>query len=117
MWDAIAKLIKEIKTCEAAGGHMGAVSLCYICIDTMSYLGMAANKNAQTRDDFIGWVNAYLKGHPDQPYQYRGLDVYAARCAVLHAFGAEAALHKQNQDIKLFTYHDGGRHMYDANIN
>jgi hypothetical protein len=36
-----------------------------------------------------------LKGHEDQPYKYRGLDVYGARCAVLHAFGTEVDFHNK----------------------
>jgi hypothetical protein len=58
-------------------------------------------------------VDAYLKGHEDQPYQYRGLDVYGARCALLHAFGSEGDYHQQCPDAKKFGYHDGGKHAYE----
>ena len=58
----------------------------------------------------MAWVDTYLKGDPSQPYQYRGLDVYAARCAVLHAFSAEAELHRKDPGVRRFGYHDGGHH-------
>jgi hypothetical protein len=39
------------------------------------------------------------------------LEVYAARCAVLHQCGSEAALHRKNPSLKQYGYTDGGRHM------
>ncbi len=89
----------------------------YVCIDTMAFLSLPVEKESQGRTDFISWVDTYLKGHETQPYQYRGLDVYGARCAVLHAFGAEADFHQKYPDAKKFGYHDGGKHAYDPNID
>ncbi len=89
-WNSIVGLIEEIKRSEGAGATMSAVAMAYICIDTMALLAIQENKTSQTRDDFISWVDTYLKAHDEQPYQYRGIDVYAGRCAVLHAFGSEA---------------------------
>ena len=117
MWNPILGLIKEIRKCESVRAHLGGLSLCFVCIDTMAYLGMPANQAEQTRDDFIAWADSYLRGHPDQPYKYRGLDVYAARCAVLHAFGAESRLHRENQNITMFGYSNGGLHLYNPGIN
>ena len=117
MWNGVRDLIGEIKRCEATKATMAAVAMAYICIDTMAFLGMPENKEAQSRDDFIDWVNTYLKGHTDQPYQYSGKDVYAARCSVLHTFGSEAAFHRNDPNIKLFGYHNGGKHAYDAAID
>lgn len=117
MWDGVKTLIAEIQTCEQAGATASAVAMAYICIDTMAFLSLPAARNTQTRADFIAWVNTYLKGHHDQPYQYRGIDVYGARCAVLHAFGSEADFHERNPGALKFGYHDGGKHAYDAAIN
>ena len=77
----------------------------------MTYLAMPASKSQQTRQDFIGWVDTYLKADTSQPYQYRGLDVYAAPCAVLHAFSSEADLHHRGSEVRLFGYHNGGKHI------
>lgn len=116
-WDAVLGLITEIKKCEDASSHIGALSLCYICIDTMAQLAMPDGKASQTREDFIAWVDTHLKEHEDQPYKYRGIDVYAARCALLHSYGSEATLHKRDSTIKKFCYHDGGKHMIDPAVN
>lgn len=117
MWSGVSALITQIKKCEAAGATMSAVAMAYICIDTMAFLSLPAGREAQGRADFIAWVDAYLKGHDDQPYQYRGLDVYGARCSLLHAFGAEGNFHQQNPDSKKFGYHDGGKHAYDPSMD
>ena len=117
MWKGVTGIVAEIKQCEAAGATMAAVTMAYVCIDTMAFLSMPAGQSAQTRSDFIAWVNAYLKGHPGQPYHYDGTDVYAARCSVLHAFGAEAELHRRDRNIRKFGYHDGGLHTFNPQVS
>jgi hypothetical protein len=114
MWGCIEGLIQEIKRCEAAGATTAAIAMAYICIDTMAFLGLPAGQEIQTKSDFITWVDTYLEGAPEQPYQYRGLDVYGARCAVLHAFGSEVNFHQNNPDAKIFGYHDGGLHTLNT---
>lgn len=113
-WAGITGLVSELKRCEDAGHLTSALVLAYVCIDSMAFLSLPEGKQEQTRKDFIRWVDTYLKGHPEQPYQYRGVDVYAARCAVLHAFSAEAALHAKDPDVRIFGYHNGGRHGISA---
>jgi len=76
----------------------------------MSYLSMPTDKPKHNRSDFIAWVDRYLRADPSQPYQYRGIDVYAARCGLLHAFTAEADLHRKDPSIYQFIYNDGGQH-------
>lgn len=117
MWDGVKGLIAEIKTCEKAGATTSAVAMAFVCIDTMTFLALPAGRETQGNADFIAWVDQHLKGHADQPYQYRGLDVYGARCAVLHAFGSESDFHEKNKDAKKFGYHDGGKHGYDPAVD
>ena len=117
MWNAIIGIIQEIKKCESAGATISAVTMAFVCIDTMAYLSMPESQTEQQRQDFVDWVNTYLKEHQDQPYQYEGIDVYAARCALLHSLGAEARMHREDDSIKKFGYHDGGKHAFDADIS
>lgn len=81
MWESLTALVGEIKKCEGAGATIPAVVMAYVCIDTMAFLAMPPAQERQWRAHFIAWVDTYLKGHDDQPYQYRGIDVYGARCA------------------------------------
>ncbi len=117
IWHAVTHIVAEIKRCEAAGATMAAVAMAYICIDAMAFLAMPASKTSQTRDDFIAWVNAYVKGHASQSYPYGGADVYAARCAVLHTFGSEAETHRRDPSIRKFGYHDGGLHAFNPRVD
>ena len=78
---------------------------------------MPTSKPKQDRNDFYTWVDTYLKAHSDQPYQYRGIDVYAARCAVLHAFGSESDVSQKSPDVRMFGYHNGGKHAFDPSKN
>lgn len=116
-WKAIVGLIGELKRCEEYDITTAAVALSFICIDVLTSLGRPIEKERATRSDFKEWVNTYLKGHPDQPYQYRGKDVYAARCAFLHTYGSIADLHKKDPDTIKYVYHDGGKHMYNPNVD
>ena len=70
----------------------------------LANLAMPLGKQKVSRKDFKEWVDKYLEAHPDQPYQYRGKDVYAARCAFIHTYGADTALHEEDPDIIKFIY-------------
>ncbi len=83
----------------------------------MAFLSLPVDREEQGKTDFIAWVDTYLKGHEDQAYQYQGLDLYGARCAMLHAFSSESNFHEKNETVKKFGYHDGGRHAYDPAID
>ena len=112
-WDPVLGIVAEMKRCETAGAVSATVAMAFICIDTMGYLSMPNGQSQQTKTDFMAWADAYLKGHPSQPYPYHSKDVYAARCSLLHAFGSEAETHRKDSSIKKFGYHDGGKHAYD----
>lgn len=117
MWSGVKALVAEIKKCEQAGATTAAVSMAYVCIDTMTYLSLPIGREVQGKTDFIAWVENYLRCHEDQPYKYRGIDVYGARCALLHSFGSDGDFHVRNPDAKKYGYHDGGMHAYDTVIN
>lgn len=117
MWSGVKALVAEIKKCEQAGAITAAVAMAYVCIDTMAFLPLPATREVQGKADFIAWVDTYLTGHEDKPYKYRGIDVYGARCALLHAFGSDADFHEKNLDAKKYGYHDGGMHAYDSTID
>jgi hypothetical protein len=42
-----------------------------------------------------------------------GIDVYAARCAVLHSYGSVAAVHSSAHPPRKFGYADNGPHRTD----
>ena len=113
MLNGVFDLLNEIARRQNADAMLANVVMVCVFIDTMAFLAMPAGQTAQTRKDFISWVDTYLKAGPSQPYQYRGLDVYAARCSLLHAFSAEADAHRKDPSVCLFGYTDNGPHAFD----
>jgi len=110
-WLTITGLVSEMKLCDVSGITTGAIAIAFICIDTLASLGRPLDKTKVTRSDFKEWVDTYLEAHPEQPYKYRGKDVYAARCAFLHTYSSNAGLHEEDPDTIKFGYHDGGKHV------
>jgi hypothetical protein len=113
----LVNLVEEIKKCEQAGAITAALAMSFICIDAAVYLGLPEGREKQGGSDFIDWVDRYLKADPQQIYTYRGIDVYGARCAVLHSFSSESDFHLAHPKAKIYGYHDGGRHAVDSDIN
>lgn len=116
-WQALVHMIDEIKQCDANNITTASIAMSYVCIDALANLSRPAEKAKATRKDFIDWADTYLTAHPDQPYKYRGKDIYAARCALLHNFSAEAELHEDDPDTIKFSYHDGGKHYFDPKMD
>jgi len=102
----------DIKIAIDNGAVTGALILTYAAIDAMAYLSMPANKKEVHRTDFINWVERYMKTDSKQPYQYEGLDLYSARCGLVHRFGATSRLSDSGK-CKIFVYHNGGDHIYN----
>ncbi|WP_461480702.1 hypothetical protein [Porticoccus sp.] len=116
-WGAIISLASQIKSCDEIGLVCPSLAMCFISIDSMASLARSLDKPKVTRKDFIDWVDRYLQGHPEQKYIYRGKDVYAARCAFLHTYGATSKIHEQDSSTIKFVYHDGGRHSYNSEVD
>jgi hypothetical protein len=110
----VMNLLHEIARCQNADANVAAVAMVYVCIDTMAFLAMPAGQMTQGKTDFISWVDNYLKADPSQPYQYRGIDVYAARCSLLHAFSAETEAHRKDLSVRLFGCADNGPHAFNS---
>jgi len=110
-------MVDEIKQCDANNITTASIAMSYVCIDALANLSRPTEKAKATRKDFIDWADTYLDAHSDQPYKYRGKDIYAARCALLHNFSAEAELHEDDPDKIKFSYHDGGKHYYDPEVD
>jgi len=102
----------DIKVALDNGAVTGALILTYSAIDAMAFLSMPANKIEVNRSDFINWVEKYMKTDPKQPYQYEGIDVYGARCGLVHRFGATSRLSDSGK-CKIFVYQNGGDHIYN----
>jgi hypothetical protein len=64
-------------------------------IDAMAYLCMAEAQEDVRRSDFIKWADRYIR-FPGKE-QVTGANLYGARCATLHNFGAQSKLSSTGQ--------------------
>lgn len=109
----LIQLLHEIGRAQDAGATVAALAMVYVGLDTMALLACPIGQQSQTRADFIAWVDKYLKADTASEYHYEGIDVYAARCAVLHSYGSSAALHSGTNPPRKFGYMDNGPHRKD----
>lgn len=90
---------RGINVCLENGCLGSAVILIYSGIDTMAYLTMPGNQTDVRRDDFVQWCAKYIR-FPGQE-QITGLELYSARCGMLHTYGVESRLTRDGQCRKL----------------
>jgi len=72
-----------------------AVILILSGIDAMAYVAMPAGQYDVTRDDFVKWAEQYIKFPCSE--QLTGLDLYGARCAMLHSYGTASKLSREGK--------------------
>lgn len=91
---AIYKGIKEDIRFNLEGRRLAAVlTLTLAGIDAMAWLAAPEGQDEVTRDDFVTWAERYLPIADGRPLT--GLDLYGARCAVLHQYGARSRLSRE----------------------
>lgn len=106
----------DIKVALDNGAIGGALILAYAAIDAMAFLSMPESQRDVKRDDFINWAEKYMKTDSKQPYQYQGIDLWGARCAIVHRYGATSSLSDSGQ-CKIFAYHNGSEHMVKTSVD
>lgn len=110
---------------EQLPGH--ALIIIYSAIDTCGLLDTPAEQQSATGASFKSWVKKYLLTYPG--LEFNEVDLWAARCAVLHTFTSESDLSKAGTARQLQYYtgeksavhiqrfitftksHEGGKHL------
>ncbi|MCL4417516.1 MAG: hypothetical protein M1365_12630 [Actinobacteria bacterium] len=106
-------ITKDIDEAYKANIYAGCVILILCAIDAMAALSMPNGQKNVTKNDFIDWVGEYMKTDKDQTYQYDPIDLYGARCGIVHRYSAESDL-SDLKNCKIFVYYDGSDHCYDS---
>jgi hypothetical protein len=83
--------------------YPATIILVYAGMDTMAFLSMPANQTDVKREDFVRWTERYI--HFPCQDRLSGLDLYGARCSVLHTHGIDSALSRGNK-CRLIGYAD-----------
>jgi hypothetical protein len=81
-------LASGIDACMEKKAFTSALVLIYSAIDTTGWLD--STEKFTTRKDFISWVEKYLLKAQD--LKCTSLDLYAARCGLLHTFTSDSQL-------------------------
>lgn len=110
-YQPIMDILAQIGKAQDADALLAALSMVYVGIDTFAWL--STDKQYADKSSFIKWVDEYLKAEDCQPYQYSGIDVYAARCAFMHNYGSLSSLHGKEGAPMVFGYLDNGPHQVD----
>lgn len=113
-YQPIFDILQEIKKAFAADALMASLAMIFVGIDAMAWLSLPGDRNNVKRADFCNWVDAYFKSDPSESYRYSGIDLYAARCALLHTYGSRSELHARANPPKTFGYLDNGPHQTDG---
>jgi len=105
--------------------HLEAIDLClknqfivptliliYSGIDSVAWLGLPPDKDDVGRKNFIDWADNYMEC--EQKLGVRGIDLYAARCGVLHTHTADSRLSREQSATRIF-YANGDRDPDEAN--
>lgn len=74
----------------------------YSTIDTCGLLDAPATQTAATGNSFKDWVKKYVLVYPG--LEFNELDLWAARCAVLHTFTSESDLSNAGKARELLYY-------------
>jgi len=82
-----------------------ALILIYSGIDTMAYLNMPADQDDVQREDFVEWAEKYV--HFPCQQQVTGLELYGARCGLLHSHSTASRLSRENK-VRQIGYVDKG---------
>jgi hypothetical protein len=86
-----------------SGCFDSAVILILSGMDSMAYLNMPAGQEDVIKSDFVAWADRYITFPCHE--QLTGLDLYGARCAMLHSFGAISKLSREGK-CRLLSYMD-----------
>jgi hypothetical protein len=93
----LSQLLQAIEGCVGLHLVLPSLMLIYGGIDVLGSLERRSDEG--TRASFMRWVEAYLL--PAKSLGCSAVDLYAARCGVLHSFSAESDLYREGKARRL----------------
>jgi hypothetical protein len=101
-----AGLLEAIRLCRSRQLTIPALMLLYATIDGMAWCARKNDDHDVTEEDFKAWVERYMfEANP--PGHLSSVDLYAARCAMLHGQIAESRKSK-HAAAREVHYHSAG---------
>lgn len=88
-------ILRGIEVTLGNGCYNSALILILAGVDQMANLDMQASQQEVKREDFMRWVDEYIKIESKE--QITPEEVYSARCAVVHTYGVESTITKSGK--------------------
>jgi len=79
-----------------------ALILTYAAIDALAWLNRRMDALDVARADFVAWVSMYMLAAGSELSNVTAVDLYAARCAILHSQVAEAKLTRDGDAVEVW---------------
>jgi hypothetical protein len=99
-------MAKGIKACLDEQCLVSAVALIYSCVDSVSALTRDDPAQDTSINEFTTWVERYLL--PNSSLRCNAIDIYAARCGVLHNYGHDSRKRREGKALPLvYEWRDG----------
>jgi hypothetical protein len=109
---SIEQHVNAIALCLRSGLPGPALVLTYVGIDAFGALGRPVGQKRNVKADFVAWANRYMVKPKRLPVT--ALELYGARCGMLHTLGAESDLSATGK-VRSVMYSWGGRDIDPAN--
>lgn len=93
-------LLSSIELCFENQFIAPSLMLTYATIDIMAWLDRDESHQDVRRCDFIKWVETYLL--PNSQLSCTAIDLYAARCSLIHSYSAESRLSREGNASEIF---------------
>ena len=93
-------LLSSIDLCFKNQFITPSLMLTYATIDIMAWLDRDKCHQDVQRSDFIKWVEVYLL--PNSQLSCSAIDLYAARCSLIHSYSAESKLSREGKASEIF---------------
>jgi hypothetical protein len=112
----IEKLLHAIHVCLDKELILPSLLLLYAGIDIMASLCRPESHEFVKQEDFLNWTDEYLL--PDSGLPCGAIDIFAARCSLLHSYTAESKLSRDRKAKRLFyTYGEADVEKYQKRLD
>lgn len=96
----IGELTTVVRHCFATKHWLPGLILLYSTMDIVASLDRPESKDDMTREDFISWVDEYMR--PSTRLQCSAIDLYAARCGLLHTYAPGSKLSRRGKAKEVY---------------
>lgn len=103
----IEELLSTIEDCLKSPRKLPGLLLLYAGIDIMAWLNRPKSHENVEPDDFIEWADRYLL--PGTRLTCSALDLYGARCGLIHSYIAESRRSRRGEAKMIFYAWGTGR--------